>query len=485
MRNSSISKSDYKSIGWSFVDRFGTQASAFGFNIFLTRIIDPEDFGLIGMIMVFMALGQALVDSGMTSSLIRKKETDALDFSVVFIGNLIFSVVIYVIIFLAAPSIADFYDQVILTKIIRVYGLGFIFIALSAIQQTILVKQMKFRLLTRIRLPATLISGIIAVVFALNDFGVWSLVIMYLTNQILLTLFFWFFGDWKLNLSFQRKRFLEHFSFGYKLSFASILNTIFDNIYYVIIGKFFSVTTLGFYTRAHTMKQYPVETFSSALQRVTYPMFAENSNNLTLLRANFRELTQRVIFIITPVMILGSALAKPLFLILFGDIWLPAVPFFQLLCFTGILYPVHSYNLNILNVFGRSDLFLRLEIIKKFQVLVLIGVAFQFGVLGLIFAQIIASATSFAINTYFTGKFISYGFWDQSSDILPMILIGLGLGSATWFLVEQFESLGIGNLLQLILLISIGISMYFTACLLLGIPPAQDLVNFTKSKISK
>jgi O-antigen/teichoic acid export membrane protein len=184
-------------------------------------------------------------------------------------------------------------------------------------------------------------------------------------------------------------------------------------------------------------------------------------------------------------MILGSALAKPLFLILFGDIWLPAVPFFQLLCFTGILYPVHSYNLNILNVFGRSDLFLRLEIIKKFQVLVLIGVAFQFGVLGLIFAQIIASATSFAINTYFTGKFISYGFWDQSSDILPMILIGLGLGFVTWLLVEQFQSLGIGNLLQLIFLIPIGISMYFTACLLLGIPPAQDLVNFTKSKISK
>ncbi|MHA7129370.1 lipopolysaccharide biosynthesis protein [Algoriphagus namhaensis] len=481
---SSISSSNYRSIGWSLLDRFGTQAIGFGFSIFLTRLLDPRDFGLIGMILVFMALGQALVDSGMTSSLIRKKETDSLDFSVVFLGNLLFSLAVYTLIFLVAPWISDFYAEPTLTLIIRVYGLGFLFIALSAIQQTVLVKQMNFRKLTQIRLPAMILSGLIALIAAYQGLGVWSLVLMYLVNQVLLTALFWIFGNWRFRFDFEYSRFREHFSFGYKLSLASILNTVFDNIYHVIIGKFFAVSTLGFYTRAHMMKQYPVETFASALQKVTYPMFAEFSEDKNILRSHFKELSQRVIFIMAPMMILGSALAEPLFQFLFGTKWLEAVPYFQILCFTGILYPIHSYNLNILNVFGRSDLFLRLEIIKKFQVVLLILVAFQFGLIPLLWAQVVSSLTSFAINTYYTGRFLDYGFWSQIKDIFPVILIGLLIGFVIWRLVMRFESIELESFLQLASLLPLGLILYFLLSLACKVPAARDSLNFMRYKFA-
>lgn len=482
---SAISKSNYKNIGWSFMDRFGSQGIAFVFNIFLTRILSPEDFGLIGMIVVFIALGQTLVDSGMTSSLIRKTNPDNTDFSVVFAANLLFSLAVYVIIFFLAPIVADFYDQPSLVNILRIYSLGFIFIALSAIQQTVLIKDLAFRRLTKIRIPAALISGIIGVLLAWKGFGVWSLVWMYLCNQVLLSCLFWSLGIWKPQVKFDFSRFKEHFSFGYKLSIAGILNTVFDNIYNVLIGRFFPVSTLGFYTRANMMKQYPVETFSSALQKVTYPLFSIQKENISELKNSFEELTQRVIFLIAPLMLIGSALAEPIFLVLFGEKWLPAVPYFQILCFTGVLYPIHSYNLNILNVFGRSDLFLKLEIIKKIQIVLVILFAFQFGIYGLIWAQVFASFTAFFINTFYTGKFIDYGFLDQLYAIFPMISLASLSGLFLFFLQKAFWFTEIKPIFLCVILIPIGIIFYLILNLLFRTNPSMDLLKWSKIKFVK
>jgi teichuronic acid exporter len=480
-----LSKAQYKSIGWSFSERLGSQSLAFIFSILLTRLLSPTDFGLIGMILVFIALGQSLIDSGMTSSLIKKDSPDDLDYSVVFITNLVFSLLIYLCVFLVAPLISAFYDQPELISILRVYSLGFVFIALSAIQQTLLVKALAFRKLALIKIPATLFSGLIGASMAWKGFGVWSLVGMYLSNQIILSILFWLLGNWKFSFRFDTGRFKEHFGFGYKLSLAGILNTLFENLYNVLIGRFFVLSTLGFYTRANMLKQYPVETFASALQKVTYPIFANQRKDIDLLKGSFKELTQRVIFVIAPMMLLGAALAKPLFLLLFGEEWLESVPYFQILCLTGILYPIHSYNLNVLNVFGRSDLFLKLEVIKKIQILGVVVIAFQFGIYGLIWAQVITSATSFFINTYYTGKFLDYGFWHQLRDIFPSIGIAFVAGIFVIFLQEIEIISQMMNILNLLISIAAGAIIYLTMSFFFRITPSVDLLHWFKFQLNK
>lgn len=436
----SIRKQARSGMVWTFAQQFGNQLVGFVVSLILARILMPEEFGLIGMIAVFIAIGNSLLDAGLTQSLIRSEEPDQEDFSTVFFFNLITSILIYWLIFFLAPLIAGFYEQPMLTPILRVFCLTFIVSAFSAVQLARLTKAMNFKTQTLIAIPATITGGIVGIVMAYSGFGVWSLVWSSVTTSALSSIQLWFYSKWTPSLVFSIPKFKSHFNFGYKLTLSGLLDQVFNNIYIIVIGKYFSATQVGFYTRAETMKQLPVTNISSALNKVTYPLFASIQDDNIRLKRVYRQLMQMVVFVITPVLIFLAVLAEPAFRFLFTEKWLPAVPYFQILCLTGILYPIHAYNLNILKVKGRSDLFLKLEVIKKILVVVTIALTIQFGIYALLFSQVLFSVLAFAINTHYTGKFLNYNTWEQSRDILPTIILG-GLAGATIFIVDYYTIL--------------------------------------------
>lgn len=368
----------------------------------------PEEFGLIGMIAVFMGVGQGLIDSGLTQSLIRTESPTQEDFSTVFFFNLGGSVLIYGLLYACAPLIADFYNQEILTGIIRIFGISFIITAFSTVQLTRLTKQMDFKTQLMVALPSLIGSGLLGVFLAYNGYGVWSLVWMHVCQAFLNTVQLWYRTKWRPSLVFSIEKFKYHFGFGYKLTLSGLLNTVFKNIYQIIIGKYFMASQVGFYTRASSLKQLPVTNLSNALNKVTYPLFASIQDDDARLKRVYQEIMQMVVFVIAPVLIIMGVVAEPLFRFLFTEKWLPAVPYFQVLCLVGILYPIHSYNLNVLKVKGRSDLFLQLEVIKKILQVAIIMVSIQYGIMGLIWGQLVTSVSAFFINSYYTGKYTLY-----------------------------------------------------------------------------
>ena len=459
----SLKKIALSGIFWTFSQQFGAQLITFIVSIIMARILMPEEYGLIGMIAVFVALGHTLIDSGLTQSLIRMEKPDQVDFSTVFFFNLGGSVLIYLLLFFAAPFIASFYNQLILCDLIRLYCFSFVIRAFSAVQLTRLTKIMDFKSQLIIALPSLIVSGFVGIILAYNDYGVWSLAWMQIVQSSLNTVQLWWRSKWVPSLVFSRERFKIHFNFGYKLALAGILNTFFDNIYQIVIGKFFLASQVGFYTRANSLKQLPVTNLSAALNKVTYPLFASIQHDNERLRSAYKQIMEMVIFVIAPVLIFLGVLAEPLFRFLFTEKWLPAVPYFQILCLTGILHPIHSYNLNVLKVKGRTDLFLILEGIKKIIVIITILVSIRFGIIGLIWGQLITSILSFFVNSHYTGKFLKYSSLEQLRDISPIILLAIFVGSILIFIdrllyIESFIDISrilVGGLSGSIIYISI------------------------------
>ena len=436
----SLKKQASSGFTWTFIQQFGHQFIGFVVSMILARILLPEEFGLIGMIGIFIAIGTGLMDSGLNQSLIRGKEMDQGDYSTVFFFNLISSIVLYVIIYFCAPLIANFYDQPVLTNLVRVYCLIFIISAFAAVQNARLTKKLDFKTQTIIAIPASIVGGIVGITMAYTGFGVWSLVWSSLVVSLVGTVQLWFYSKWTPDLIFDIKKFKDHFNFGYKLALSGLLDKIFNNIYLIVIGKYFAASQVGFYTRAETLKHLPVRNIANALNKVTYPLFATIQDDDVRLKRVYRQLMQMVTFVVAPVLIFMAVLGEPIFVFLFTEKWLPAVPYFQILCLTGILYPIHAYNLNILKVKGRSDLFLKLEIIKKILLLISIALTIQFGIYALLFSQVLFSVLAFGINTHYTGKFLNYTTWDQSRDVIPTILLGAFSGAVV-FLVDYYSVL--------------------------------------------
>lgn len=462
----SFKKQATSGIVWTFSQQFGNQLIGFLVSLVLARLLLPEEFGLIGMISIFIAIGNSLLNAGLTQSLIRSKDLDEEDYSTVFYFNLIASIAIYIIIYFLAPLIADFYKQDILVNIVRLYCISFIISAFSAVQLARLTKIMDFKTQTIVAIPATILGGVLGVLLAYNGFGVWSLVWSQLLTQSASSIQLWIYSKWRPLASFNYLKFKDHLDFGYKLTLSGLLDVVFKNIYVIIIGRFFSASQVGFYTRAETMKQLPVMNISKALNKVTYPLFASIQDDDIKLKNVYRKLMQTVVFVIAPTLILLGVVAEPLFRFLFTEKWLPAVPYFQILCATGILYPIHAYNLNILKVKGRSDLFLKLEILKKGVILIVVFLTLKYGILALLYGQVIISITAFFINTYYSGKFIHYSAWQQTKDVAPIIFIAAISGAIILFLdhwrLENYPDLFrimLGGILGI--LIHIGLAYFF------------------------
>ena len=428
----SLKKQAVSGMFWTFLQQFSTQGISFVVSIVLARLLLPSEFGLIAMIGVFVGLGTALINSGLTQSLIRSIDPDQEDFSTVFFFNLVGSIIIYIIIFFCAPYIANFFKQELLTIIVRVYCLTFIINAFSAIQVTRLTKIMDFKTQMKVSVPSLIMGGGVGIALAYMGFGVWSLVWSAIIQALAATIQLWYWSKWSPSWVFNLKKFKYHFHFGVKLMLSGLLDITFNNAYTIVIGKFFAPAQVGFYNRAQTLQMLPVGNISSILGKVTFPIFATIQNEDIRLKKVFKDIMQMVIFLVAPTLILMSVLAEPLFRFLFTDKWLPAVPYFQIICINGILYPIHSYNLQILNIKGRSDLFLKLEVIKKIIIAALIIISFRYGIYGLLYGSVISSILCFFINSYYSGKFINYSAWNQIKDLIPIFFIALMAGLCVW-----------------------------------------------------
>lgn len=459
---------------WSFLDLIANHGIQFVVQIILARLLLPEHFGIIGMILVLIAVSNAIVDSGFSQALIRDQHTTQEDYSTVFYFNLFISLVLYGLLFSTANKISVFFEEPQLTKIIRVLSLVLIINSLAIIQKAMLVKKVDFKTLTKISVIAVIISGSLTIFLAMSGFGVWSLVINMIALQFVQTGLLWYFNKWIPSLTFKVQSFNKFYSFGYKLLISGLIDTFFYYIYFVIIGKMYSTNQLGYYTNAVKIKDLASFAIVSTVQRVTYPVLSSIQQEKERLKYGFKSVIKTSAFINFPLMVGLAAVAKPLFIVLFGDKWIPSVTYFQLLCFAGMLYPLHAINLNVLQVKGRSDLILLLEIIKKslLAILIILSLLFGFGIIGLIWTAVISSFVSFLINSYFSAREIEYSSKEQIKDLLPSFLISFIMGIVVFLIGRIVDE---NHLLQLIGQITIGIAIYITSSKILRIQELDTL----------
>src|SRR5690606_2453408 len=327
------------------------------------------------------------------------------------------STLFYLIIFVGAPFIATFYKQPVLTTLVRVYALSFIIGALSAVQLAILNNRMEFKRIMKQNMPGTIVGVTTGVTLGYLGFGVWSIVIMYLTTQTIQSLVLWIRSDWKPTFVFSRERARFHFGFGYKLMLSGLLATVFQNIYNIIIGRFYSVRELGYFERSKAFNDYPVNILTSVMTKVTYPLLSSIQSEKERISQVYRKIMRLAFFVTCPLMFGAAAIAYPLFDLVLGKEWVAAVPYFQILCLSSIFYPIHAFNLNVFKVYGRSELFLKLEVVKKILIVIGLVIGFQFGIMGLVWSSVICNYLALFINTYYSSDMIDYPSKKQLIDM--------------------------------------------------------------------
>ena len=475
----SLKKKSIRGVFWSLINLILTRGASFFATVLLARILTPEDFGLLGMIMIFMGIGTTLLNSGLSQSLIRANDVDEIDYATVFYTNIGISIFVYILIFILAPYVSVFYEIEILTIIIRVYSIGFLISATSSIQTAILTKEMEFKKITGYQIPATVISIFSGIFLAMLDYGVWSLVWMFLINQLIRSIVFWYKSKWKPALVFDVKKLQKHFNFGYKLMLSGLINTAYNNIYNVIFGKYYALNILGFYERSFTFQHYITATITETISNVSYPLLSKIQDDRQKMIEVFKKIIKITFFILCPIMLGIIPISNSLFEFLLGEKWIGAVPFFKILCLSGILYPLHFLNINLLKVLGRSDLFLKIEIYKKLVGVSLILLLFRFGIDGLLASILITSFIGFFINTYYTQKLIGYGAIKQILDLLPTFILSIISTGVIFYFSNILRDFNL--ILQILIPLFMGAFFFISSSLILKLSPVIEILNLKKT----
>ncbi|MEA5127266.1 MAG: lipopolysaccharide biosynthesis protein [Proteiniphilum sp.] len=451
----SLKNKTLKGVRWSFIDNIAGSGITFLVGLVLARLLSPAEFGIIGMITIFIAISNSIVDSGFSNALIRKLDASDKDYNTVFIFNLGISLLLYLLLYAGAPAISRFFNEPQLVPVTRVVGLVLVCNALGIIQRTLLVKAVNFKTQAKISIIASSGSGIIGIGMALYGLGVWSLVAQQVSRQLLNSLFLWIFNRWRPAIQFSINSFKELFGFGSKLMLSGIINTVYQNIYYLVIGKFYSPSQLGQYTRAEQFNNIFSQNLTTVVQRVSYPVLSSIQNEEERLLVAYRKVIKTTMMVTFACMLGMAAIAKPMILILIGEKWLPAVTYLQIMCFAGMLYPLHAINLNILQVKGRSNLFLKLEIYKKILAIIPITLGIFFGIEYLLLGSVFNSFIAFFLNSYYSSTLIDYFPSQQIKDILPAFVISIITAGIMWF----FSFLPWNNWVILALQLSLGVSI--------------------------
>ena len=447
--------------------------------ILMARILTPADYGIVGMLAIFIAVSQSLVDSGFSQALIRKQDRSEIDNSTVFYFNIAVGIVLYLLLFFCAPLIADFYNEPLLVPVTRTIGLSVVFNSLAVVQRALLTVKLDFKTQAKTTFVGAILSGSIGITMAYTGFGVWAIVWQQISNLAIVTILLWILSHWKPIWAYSWKSFRELFGFGSKLLASGLLDTIFKNLYLIVIGKFFKASDLGYYTRAHQFTDFASSNITGIFQRVTYPVLCTIQNDDARLRDVYRRLLKTSAFIIFPLMMGLAAVATPMVTSFLTEKWLFSAVLIQILSFSQMWYPVHAINLNLLQVKGRSDLFLKLEIIKKIIITVTLCLTLPFGLIPICWGMLANSIIALVINTHYTGKLIHLGFLSQMKDLLPTLLLSLVTGGVVYLTVSLIQlnswfSLGIG--------IIEGISIYIFAAKLLQFKEFSELLSIIRRK---
>lgn len=469
----SLKKKTVKGVAWTSLDQVATLGFGFVIGVILARILSPDDYGLLAMITVFNAIAYAFINSGFGNALVRKPDLTENDNSTAFYFNIVAGVVMAGVIWLIAPLVAMFYDKPILCQLLRVEGLLLIVSSFTIVQNAQLTRALNFKAKMIINVASQVLAGAIAIVAAYRGFGVWSLVIQHIASGIIRMILLWVISPWRPRGQWDKRSFGYLWGYGSKLLASGLLDTIYGNIYPIIIGKFYSAADLGQYSRAQGYASMPSTSLTGVIQQVTFPVLSQIQDDDQRLGNNYRRMLRFTVFLVFPIMIGMAVLAHPLVVSLVTDKWIQCVPYLQIICFSSMWYPVHAINLNLLQVKGRSDLFLRLEIIKKILITVVVFVCVPFGIIGICCGSVFTSLACLAINTYYTGKLINVGFVRQMLDMTPTLLASLAMGAVVYFAVIPFGS----DVVKLAVGIPLGMVLYLGIAKVFRMPELQEALD--------
>lgn len=413
-----------RNVLWVAIDRFGQQAIGAIVLLVLARLLQPEEFGLVAMITIFISVSQSIADSGMAQALIRKPVITVEDRSTVFWFNLAIAIGLYGIIYIGSPAIARFYDQPALVDLTRVMALAIPFMALGIVQRADLAQRLQFKLEAMATFPAVVLSGAVSVILAWQGYGVWALAVQYVLMALASSLFLWMRVRSEVRFLWRKDVFKEHFGFGYKLMLSGLINTLFQDINKLVIGKAFGAAWLGFYAQGRKLQDLSTKNLINIIQKATYPMLSQSDQGGNLLQA-YRKVVLLSSLGILPVVFFLVILAETVVVVLLGERWAPAAELLQISGLAGCLYHLHSINLNVLKVLGRSDLFLKLEILKKVNIVIALAIGVPLGIHGMLWMLVGASVVALFINTWYTERLIGYGFGSQIKDVAQVLLLCL------------------------------------------------------------
>ena len=467
---------------WNFFEMMGRQGIGILVTLFLARFLAPRDFGLVAMLSVFFAIANALMDVGFRQALIRKKDVTSADYSTMFFTNLGLGFVAYCLLFISAPFIAVFYNEPRLVVLARAVGVVVIINSFQLVQVVDLTRRMDFKTQFKVTIPAGVISGIAAITMAYKGFGVWSLATQMILSPLLITVSLWRVNSWRPTREFSTGSFRGLFGFGSKLFLSGLLDIVFRNIYVVVIAKLFTASITGYYFFATKVRDAILHQLSGSIQKVTYPALSSIQDDGERLKKGYRQVVQATTYIIFPAMVFLGVLARPLFEVFLQPKWFPGIPYLQILCISGLVYPMHLVNLNMLQVKGRSDLFLYLEILKKILIVFVLIISVRFGIWGLLWGQVFTSFVAYLPNSYFSAKLIGYGPFEQLKDVLPALFGSVLAGGVIFFLGRLGADLPLA-LVLLILQTLAGAIVYLVAGMVMKLKIQSLLWGVLKDRI--
>lgn len=482
MRDNVMSKNSFLSnFIWRFAERCGAQLVTFIVSVVLARILVPEDYGQIALITVFTTIMQVFVDSGLGTALIQKKDADDLDFSSVFYFNFAICLVLYVAMFVAAPFIAGFYSDSSLTPIIRVISLTIVISGVKGIQQSYVSRNMLFKRFFYSTLGGTIFSAFFGIALAYAGCGVWAIVAQQLSNTAIDTLILWLTVKWRPKKMFSWERLKGLLSFGWKMLASSLLDTVYNNIRSLIIGKMYSSSDLAFYDQGKKFPNVIVTNINTSIDSVLLPTMSNAQDDASRVKSMTRRAIKTSTYIMAPLMMGLAFCATPVVRLVLTDKWLPCVPFLRIFCITYMFYPIHTANLNAIKAMGRSDLFLKLEIAKKIVGMALLLSTMWFGVMAMAYSLLVSSVLSQIINSWPNRKLLNYGYLEQLKDILPGIALAVFMGCCV-NIVTLFQ---LSNVVTLLIQIPMGAVIYIATSSLLHLESFEYLMDMTRPMVRK
>ena len=479
----SLKKQALQGFIWTYVEQSGGQIINFFVNIMLARTLFPADFGILGLLFVFITIANVLVDGGMKISIIRKKEVTDSDYTSVFFANILMSCLLYVIIFFLAPYIAEFYKKPELVAIVRVFSITIILQAFVFVQSAILTKNLNFRQQSLMKIPSIILSSAIGIILALLHYGVWSLVWMYLTQTFFWALFHWIFSDWKPKLIFDKALFKYHFNFGYKLTLVEVLNAIISNAYQIVIGKYYSVLNVGCYAQSLTLRQLPISNIYGPASKLFLPIFSKIQDDEVRVVRTYQQILSVLIVIVAPILTFLAVFSEQIIVFLYSEKWRVAAPFLFHLAVAGIFGVVCNFNLAVLNIVGGSKLILKIDFFNKLQTFifiiatVLLGLSIKY----LLYTISISAIVSYFIVTFFATMYLKINFLQQIFSFMRLVAIAVAVAFFAYVLFTFcLQSLFV-KLANLLVSISLGLILYLVLTVLFNRSIVNSLIDLLKN----